>query len=176
MGKEWSMAVKKIFSKKYSNGRGKLADAMKDPETKIVHAELLGKKPSKSMTKGKTLKNKKLGGQPNKESDPSLSPSPLPKAEDEGVADPEDDAYPESEVVDEAVDQTETEAVAQTETEAVAHTETEAVAQTGAQTGATDKRGGKQKSTRGGKKSKKSKKNSSKKERSKSFRKKNCGW
>jgi hypothetical protein len=47
MGGEWSKAVKIIFNKKYSNGRGKLADAMKDPETKALHSSMLGKKPMK---------------------------------------------------------------------------------------------------------------------------------
>lgn len=74
MGGEWAKAVKMIFGKKYSNGRGKLSDAMKDPETKAIHADMLGKKPvkmnnkmSKKMKKPtrKTKKYKKTmrGGQ-----------------------------------------------------------------------------------------------------------------
>jgi len=56
MGGEWSKAVKIIFNKKYSNGRGKLADAMKDPETKALHSSMLGKKPMKP-TKFMKVKN-----------------------------------------------------------------------------------------------------------------------
>jgi hypothetical protein len=59
MGGEWAKAVKMIFNKKYSNGRGKLVDAMKDPETKKIHADMLGKKPMKKEKKNKTMK----GGQ-----------------------------------------------------------------------------------------------------------------
>jgi hypothetical protein len=148
MGKEWSMAVKKIFSKKYSNGRGKLSDAMKDPETKIVHAELLGKKPSKS--KGKTLKNKKLGGQPK------------PASESDPERDPMDISADSSDVSEMSVDTP----APLCPPGCIPDPNLPNV----------DQPGGKQKSTKGGKKSKKSKKNSSKKERSKSFRKKNCGW
>jgi hypothetical protein len=56
MGGEWAKAVKMIFNKKYSNGRGKLVDAMKDPETKKIHADMLGKKPMKKAKKNKTMK------------------------------------------------------------------------------------------------------------------------
>ena len=83
MGGEWSKAVKMIFNKKYSNGRGKLVDAMKDPETKAIHSSMLGKKPmkqtkfmkAKNMNVNKTQKFKKKmrGGQnaepPNNSSD-----------------------------------------------------------------------------------------------------------
>jgi hypothetical protein len=62
MGGEWSKAVKMIFNKKYSNGRGKLVDAMKDPETKAVHAKMLGKKP-------KAGKTRKHGGEGSSEID-----------------------------------------------------------------------------------------------------------
>lgn len=72
MGGEWSKAVKKIFDKKYSNGRGKLVDAMKDPETKALHQEMLGKKPmnmtkmnnkmSNKMKKTQRYKKTKRGG------------------------------------------------------------------------------------------------------------------
>jgi len=65
MGGEWSKAVKIIFNKKYSNGRGKLVDAMKDPETKAIHSSMLGKKPMKmetKMNKTKKFKKKKMGG------------------------------------------------------------------------------------------------------------------
>ena len=92
------MAVKKIFSKKYSNGRGKLVDAMKDPETKIVHAELLGKKPSKSMTKGKTMKNKKMGGQTEPASQTPVPQKPEPDPEPEPELELEPELDPESEL------------------------------------------------------------------------------
>lgn len=59
MGGEWAKAVKKIFDKKYSDGRGKLVDAMKDPETKALHQEMLGKKPMK-MTKMNNKMNNKM--------------------------------------------------------------------------------------------------------------------
>ena len=59
MGGEWSKAVKMIFNKKYSNGRGKLVDAMKDPETKAIHSSMLEKKPMKMETKmNKNVNNK----------------------------------------------------------------------------------------------------------------------
>jgi hypothetical protein len=58
MGGEWSKAVKKIFDKKYSNGRGKLVDAMKDPETKALHQEMLGKKPMNTTKMDKKMNNK----------------------------------------------------------------------------------------------------------------------
>jgi len=44
MGGEWSKAVGMIFNQKYSNGRGKLSDAMKDPATRALHAQLKGGK------------------------------------------------------------------------------------------------------------------------------------
>jgi len=74
MGGEWSKAVKMIFNKKYSNGRGKLVDAMKDPETKMVHEEMLGKNPMKMNNKtkmnkkmnNKTKMNKKMNNKTNK--------------------------------------------------------------------------------------------------------------
>jgi len=58
MGGEWAKAVKKIFDKKYSNGRGKLVDAMKDPETRALHQEMLGKKPMKMTKMNNTMNNK----------------------------------------------------------------------------------------------------------------------
>ena len=53
MGGEWSKAVGMIFKQKYSNGRGKLQDAMKDPETKVLHEQL---KSGKKVKVGKTRK------------------------------------------------------------------------------------------------------------------------
>ena len=53
MGGEWSKAVGMIFKQKYSAGRGKLQDAMKDPETKVLHEQL---KSGKKVKVGKTRK------------------------------------------------------------------------------------------------------------------------
>jgi hypothetical protein len=53
MGGEWSKAVGMIFKQKYSNGRGKLSDAMKDPATRALHAQLKG---GKTVKGGKTRK------------------------------------------------------------------------------------------------------------------------
>lgn len=53
MGGEWSKAVGIIFKQKYSAGRGKLQDAMKDPETKVLHEQL---KSGKKVKVGKTRK------------------------------------------------------------------------------------------------------------------------
>jgi hypothetical protein len=44
MGGEWSKAVGMIFNQKYSKGRGKLSDAMKDPATRALHEQLKGGK------------------------------------------------------------------------------------------------------------------------------------
>jgi len=79
MGGEWSKAVKIIFNKKYSNGRGKLADAMRDSETRALHSSMLGKKPMKqtkfmkvkntNFKKTQKLKKTKRGGQGQHASD-----------------------------------------------------------------------------------------------------------
>jgi len=53
MGGEWSKAVGMIFKQKYSAGRGKLQDAMKDPDTKVLHEQL---KSGKKVKVGKTRK------------------------------------------------------------------------------------------------------------------------
>jgi hypothetical protein len=53
MGGEWSKAVGMIFKQKYSKGRGKLQDAMKDPDTKVLHEQL---KSGKKVKVGKTRK------------------------------------------------------------------------------------------------------------------------
>jgi hypothetical protein len=69
MGGEWSKAVGMIFKQKYSNGRGKLQDAMKDPDTKVLHEQL---KSGKKVKVGKTRKMR--GGAGPQDGDEGESP------------------------------------------------------------------------------------------------------
>jgi len=75
MGGEWSKAVGMIFKQKYSAGRGKLQDAMKDPETKVLHEQL---KSGKKVHANKTVKSKaKKGGRWKPEDGPVIYPQEL---------------------------------------------------------------------------------------------------
>ena len=185
MGGEWSKAVKMIFNKKYSNGRGKLVDAMKDPETKAIHSSMLGKKPmkqtkfmkAKNMNVNKTQKFKKKmrGGQMEHTGDietPTGDIETRLSALEEKV-----ETLMGTEAEDEAEDETEDEAMAESEAEAVPVDGTEAVpvAGAGAEPVPAAAAAAAAKNMPGGKRSKKNRSNKKKDKKGKSFRKK-CGW
>jgi hypothetical protein len=89
MGKEWSKAVGIIFKQKYSKGRGKLSDAMKDPATRALHAQLKGGKTKKKRGGNEPKHGVSVNDGDNGEDPEETTPDPeetTPEAAEKGEA------------------------------------------------------------------------------------------